>query len=284
LVYAHLLNTQGSAYYELNRLKPCREAHEAAIAIREQLLPEYDPEVAISFGNLGNVEAAEGNVDEALMWFEKAAKIREHAGDKAAIMLGLNYLQIGRAHFQKSKEYHSVAYEFYQKAEGIFNKKYAQSRIYIADLHYAHGNLEFAQEDYSAAARSYELCRRHSMDVNPLHPLTSAASYKLACAAFEQNHHKKALNLLNRALEIADIRSNGRVDGTCARILWKRAEILLDEPFGGQREEADRLKTDVELKHKEIAEKLGIDERLDDLDENEDKEKYFDLLVPGYFR
>jgi hypothetical protein len=29
---------------------------------------------------------------------------------------------------------------------------------------------------------------------------------------------------------------------------------------------------------------LGIDERLDDLDENEDKEKYFDLLVPGYFR
>jgi hypothetical protein len=59
-IHAHLLNTRASAYYELNKLKPSREAIEAAIEIREQLLSEYDPEVAISFANLGNVEAAEG--------------------------------------------------------------------------------------------------------------------------------------------------------------------------------------------------------------------------------
>ena len=284
LTYAHLLNTQGSAWYELNKLKPCRDAFTAAIAIREQRLSKDDPEVAISFANLGNVEAAKGNLDKALEWFEKAANIREHVGDKAATLLGLNYLQIGRVYFQKGQSDYGRAYDFYQRAEGIFNKRIGQNRTYVADLHYAYGNLEFAQKDFSAAARSYELCRRHSMDVNPLHPLTSAACYKSACAAFEQDHHKKALNLLKRALEIADIRSNGTVDGTCARILWKRAEILLDERLGDQREYAHKLMTEVELKHKEIAEKLGIDERLDDLEENEDKERYFDLLVPGYFR
>jgi tetratricopeptide (TPR) repeat protein len=199
-------------------------------------------------------------------------------------MLGLNYLQIGRVHFQKGKEHYSLAYDLYQKAEGIFNKRVGQNRSYIADLHFAYGNLEFAEEDFMAAARSYELCRRISMDYNPLHPLTSAACYKLACTAFEQNHHKKALNLLDRALEIADIRSNGTVDGTCARILWKKAEILLDDPLGNRREDGHRLKNDVEFKHKEIAESLGIDARLEDLEESEDKEKSFDLLVPGYFR
>ena len=284
LTYAHLLNTQGSAWYELNKLKLCRDAFEAAIAIREKLLSEDDPEVTISFANLGNVEAAEGNLDEALMWFGKAANIRERVGDKAATLLGLNYLQIGRAYFQKGRSDYSRAYDFYQRAEGIFNKRTGRNRNYVADLHYAYGNLEFAQKDFSAAARSYELCRRHNMDVNPLHPQMSAACYKLACAAFEQDQHKKALNLLRKALEIADIRSNSTIDGTCARILWKRAEILLDEPLGDQREYALRLMTDLEFKHKEIAEMLGIDERLEDLEENEDKERYFDLLVPGYFR
>jgi len=184
--------------------------------------------------------------------------------------------------FQKGE--YTRAYEFYQRSEGIFNKRVGRNRSYTADLHYAYGNLEFAKGNWTAAARSYELCRRISMDYNPLHPLTSAACYKLACAEFEQNHHKKALNLLEKALEIADIRSCGVVDGTCARILWKRAEVLLDEPVATRRDEGYALMTDVELRQTEIAEKLGIDLRLDELKEGEDKEKTFDLLVPGYFR
>lgn len=266
----------------MNRLAPSREAIEAAIEIRKQVLQANDPEIAISLANLGNVEAAEGHLDEAQVLFEEAAAIRERAGDSAATMLGLNYLQLGRVYFQKGA--HTHAYNLYQRAEGIFNKRVGRNRSFTADLHYAYGNLEFAKGNFVVAARSYELCRRISMDYNPLHPLTSAACYKLACAEFEQNHHKKALNLLEKALEIADIRSCSTVDGTCARIMWKKAEVLLDEPVANRRTEGHKLMTEVELKQTEIAEKLGVDLRLDDLQEGEDKEKTFDLLVPGYFR
>jgi tetratricopeptide (TPR) repeat protein len=282
ITYAHLLNTRASAYYELNQLTPSREAIEAAIEIRQEVLQANDPEIAISLANLGNVEAAEGNLDEALSLFGDAAAIRERAGDSAATMLGLNYLQLGRVYFQKGD--HAHAYDLYQRAEGIFNKRVGRNRSYTADLHYAYGNLEFAKGNFAVAARAYELCRRISMDYNPLHPLTSAACYKLACAEFEQNHHKKALNLLEKALEIADIRSCGTVDGTCARIMWKKAEVLLDEPVANRRDEGHRLTTEVELRQTEIAEKLGVDLRLDELEEGEDREKTFDLLVPGYFR
>jgi tetratricopeptide (TPR) repeat protein len=266
----------------LNRLAPSREAIEAVIEIRKEVLPPNDPEIAISLANLGNVEAAEGHLDEALSLFDEAAAICERAGDSAATMLGLNYLYLGRVYFQKGNYAH--AYDLYQRAEGIFNKRVGRNRSYTAGLHYAYGNLEFARGNFVGAARAYELCRRISMDYNPLHPLTSAACYKLACAEFEQNHHKKALNLLEKALEIADIRSCGNVDGTCTRIMWKKAEVLLDEPLATRRGEGHKLMTEVELRQTEIAEELGVDLRLDELEEGEDKGKTFDLLVPGYFR
>jgi tetratricopeptide (TPR) repeat protein len=280
--YAHLLNTRATAYYELNRLGLSRQAIETALSIRQQILPENHLEIAISLANLGNVEAAEGNLDGALVLFKQVAAICEHIGDPAATMLGLNYLQLGRVFFQKGD--YKEAYELYQRSEGIFNKRVGRDRNYTANLHHAYGDLEFAKGNYVGAARAYELCRRISMDYNPLHPLTSAACYKLACAEFEQNRHKKALNLLEKALEIADIRSCGIVDGTCARILWKRAQVLLDEPLATRRDEGHKLMTEVELKQTEIAEKLSIDLRLEELQEGEDKEKTFDLLVPYYFR
>jgi tetratricopeptide (TPR) repeat protein len=166
----------------------------------------------------------------------------------------------------------------------VFMKRAGRNRQYTAHLQYEYGNLEFAQGDYQAAGRAYDLCRRINMDFNPLHPLTAAACYKLACNEFEQDHHKRALNFLDKALNIQDIRTNGVVDGTIARIMWKKAEILLDEPVGGRREEAARLRADAEIRQREIADELGIDLKLEDLEKEQDREKTFDLLVPGYFR
>jgi len=280
LVYAHLLNTAGNAYYELNKLGQSRESAEQALDIRRSLLHPNHAELANVLSNLGNVDSAEGRLDEALEKFNQAARIREYIGDAAAVLLALNYLQIGRVYFLQ--EDHTTAYKFYQKSEGIFMKKAGRNRNLTAHLHFAYGNLELAADEFVTASRSFEYSRRIIMDYNPLHPLCAAAYYKQACAEFEQNHHRKALGLLAKALDIADMRSANVVDGTVARILWKQAEVIMDDPLAEGRDEADRLKIDLELRQREIAESLGVDLR--GYDRYEDREKSFDLLVPGYFR
>jgi len=166
----------------------------------------------------------------------------------------------------------------------VLNKKAGRNKLFTANLQYAYGNLEFAQGQYAQAARSYDLTRQISKDFNPMHPLTAAACYKLACTEFEQDNHKKALNYLSKALDIAELRGTNEVDGmdgTVVRILFKRAEVLLDDPLG-DRTDGTQLMNDMLFRQKDVAEKLEVDLR--GFDMLEDREKGFDLLVPGYFR
>jgi hypothetical protein len=64
----------------------------------------------------------------------------------------------------------------------------------------------------------------------------------------------------------------------CTRILWKRAEVLLDDPLGNRRDKGHILKIEAEWKHQEIAEQLGISLRLNELADDVDKEESFDAL------
>ncbi|EXJ60696.1 hypothetical protein A1O7_04849 [Cladophialophora yegresii CBS 114405] len=282
LDYAHLLNTAGVTYYELNKLRSARGVLEQCYIIRSRLLPEDHAEIATILSNLGNLETAEGNFEAASVWLERAVSIRESIGDEAASLLALNYLQIGRVHFLQ--DHFAEAYSMYQKCEGVLNKEKGRNRLFTANLHYAYGNLEFEQGQYMQAARSYDLTRQISKDFNPMHPLTAAACYKLACTEFEQDNHKKALNYLSKALDIAELRGTSEfdgMDGTVVRILFKQAEVILDDPLG-DREEGTQLMNDMLFRQKDVAEKLEVDLR--GFDSLEDREKGFDLLVPGYFR
>ena len=282
LVYANLLNTAGVTYYEMNKLRRAREVLEQCYALRSRNLPEEDAEIANVLSNLGNLDTAEGNLEKALEWFEKSAVIRIAIGDEAALLLAQNYLQIGRVLFLQ--EDYTKSYSMYQKCEGVLNKKAGRNKLFTANLQYAYGNLEFAQQQFAQAARCYELTRQISKDFNPMHPLTAAACYKLACTEFEQDNHKKALNYLSKALDIAELRGSSEIDGmdgTVVRILFKRAEVLLDDPLG-DRTEGTQLMNDMLFRQKDVAEKLEVDLRGTDV--LEDREKGFDLLVPGYFR
>jgi tetratricopeptide (TPR) repeat protein len=282
LDFAHLLNTEGTTYFEQNKLRLSRDACEAARRIREEKLNSDSAEMAIVLGNLGNIESAQGNLEEALELLTQAARIRERIGDEAAVMLALNYLQIGRVYFLKGE--YTRAYIEYQRCEGVFLKKAGRNGWFLADLYYAYGNLEFAQRDYSQAGRSFERARRVCMDYNPLHPLTAAVYYKIACTEFEQDHHTKALGNLEKAMNIAEVRSSNVIDGTLARIIWKKAEILLDSEIAGpqKREEARASKNEMELRQREIAEAMGVDLR--GYEDDADREASFDLLVAGYYR
>jgi tetratricopeptide (TPR) repeat protein/Cdc6-like AAA superfamily ATPase len=282
LDYAHLLNTESTTYFEQNRLRQSREAAEVARAIRGEKLSPDSADYAIVLANLGNIETAQGNYSEALKLLEEAAGIRYQIGDDAAVMLALNYLQIGRVFFLQGE--YTRAYNSYQQCEGVFMKKAGRNSWFLADLHYAYGNLEFAQDDFQSAGKSYERARRICMEQNPLHPLTAAVFYKLACTEFEQDHHTKALGNIEKAMSIAEVRSPNVTDGTLARILWKKAEIMLDGALAGPQKlkEAQDLKDGMELKQREIAENLEVELR--GFEDDDDREKSFDLLVAGYYR
>jgi len=130
LLAAHLRNTEASAYFDVNQLNICREGFEIAIRIREEKLPPNDKEFAVSLANLGNLETAEENFDEARDLLGKAATIRQEIGDPAATMLALTYLQIGRVH-SLEKDY-PAALRMFQKSEALFNRQ-TGARDYLAE-------------------------------------------------------------------------------------------------------------------------------------------------------
>ena len=280
LPFAHLVNTEGVTYFELNMLRESRKALEQCLEIREAALPEGHPEIANVLANLGNVETAEGNYEQALEYLEKAAAIREDIGDSAAVLLSLNYIQIGRVN--ALQEDPTKAYRMYQKAEGVMNKRSGANKFFAAHLHFAYGNLELRSKEFTTAAASFEKARLLAKDRNALHPLVAAAWYKLGCAEFEMDHYGKSINFLNKALDIAEVRSPGEMDGTIARIQWKISEVLLDDPLGDKQTEGEKLKSEMEFAQRDIADKLGVDLR--GMDEWQDREQSFDMLVPGYFR
>jgi tetratricopeptide (TPR) repeat protein len=254
---------------------------ESCLYIRQSLLDEDHIEIANVLLNMANLETAEGNLEAAIGYADRSASICEAKGTQAATLLASTHLCLGRVYFLQ--EDFPQAYLTYQKCERVLNRLPGRNKM-RADLQYAYGNLEFAQGQYEDAARSYELTRQISKDFNPMHPLTAAACYKLACTEFEQDNHKKALNYLSKALDIAELRGSSEVDGmdgTVVRILFKRAEVLLDDPLGG-RVEGTQLMNDMLFRRKDVADKLEVD--LGGYDMLEDRERGFDLLVPGYFR
>jgi tetratricopeptide (TPR) repeat protein len=276
LLHAKILNTEGSARFELNQLKSARAAFEEAREIRVTRLAPDDPLVASILANCGNVESAEGYLEEADSLFVEAARIRETYGDRETQMLGLTYLQRGRVWYLKGE--YSRASELYYKADACFKKKTGQNHVHLADLCYAQGNLELARKDLHQAKRHYDMCRDLSRKIEIFSPLVVATNYKLACVEHAMGHADKALYWLDKAYDVADIRSAGEIDGLTARTLWKKAEILQDNPL--RREEGLELERQMIRERSLIAAKLQLHIEYD----NPSGDSAFDILVPGYFR
>lgn len=63
----------------------------------------------------------------------------------------------------------------------------------VTSLHYAYGNLELRQGNYALARRAYDECLKHAQADTPIHPLTAAAYYKLACVETLWRNYDNAL-------------------------------------------------------------------------------------------
>ena len=87
--------------------------------------------------------------------------------------------------------------------------------------------------------------------------------------------------MLNKALNIAEIRNPGADDGTVARIMWKLADVLKELHVNA--EEGEEMATRAMLIRREITGRtLATGEFVDkNYDEMEDA---YDALVSGFFR
>ncbi|MCJ1359550.1 MAG: hypothetical protein MMC33_009552 [Icmadophila ericetorum] len=224
-IYAHLLNTAASCSFELNDLKRCREASEQGLRLRtkflEEKIPNAEVELANNLNNFGNLESAAGNLDEALTWFGRAEEIRTRIGEEEIVALGVTHLTTGRAYFLK-KEY-SQALSRYKMAEDIFAKKLGPNNYFAAHLAYARGNLELDQNNIAAARSYYDRALEILEEASPFHVFLCACYYKKACLDWIERRDDKALELLEKALAIAELQE---ARGDEVRIVRKQEQIL----------------------------------------------------------
>jgi hypothetical protein len=51
----------------------------------------------------------------------------------------------------------------------------------VKSVHYAYGNIDFAQKSWDGAKRAYEASLKICLASFPIHPITAAAYYSLGC-------------------------------------------------------------------------------------------------------
>lgn len=277
LLYSHLVNILGAVYLERNQMKKSRAFFTEAKELREFHLPADHPQLATSLSNLGNVETSDGNLDEAQDLFEQAARIKESHGEAEVVSLGMSFLQLGRVAALRDETF--VAINRYDKAEACWMRRPAQAQQFTAFLHYGRGNLELSRPDFDQATAQYEKCRDLCYNNFPVHPLAAAAFYKLALCDIGRGErfYKKAFANLEKAYNIATVRSGGETDGVVARIQWKKAELMIDDP--NQRSEGLKIRDSLKLDIQEIATELDLM-----IQPQWSDEETIEMLITGYFR
>jgi len=287
LQYATLCNIAGGAYYELNRLNECRQHWERFLKIQETLLPEGSLERSNSLHNMGNLESTCDNLDTAMDYFKRSIAIRIEAGDMAASLLANSYLCMSRVHYLRSE--FDEAFNLLGQSEALFFRTAGADAHFMAHVHYAYGNIEFAQKRWPSARRSYEASLKVGLASAPIHPITAAGYYSIGCVEFEKRNLDNAKGYLDKAMAIAQLRSPTRDDGTMARILWKTSEVMNEDPYGTYKVEADQMRVRAEVARRDLTnsgEGTGLVFSLDE-EGNADGaeiEDSYDALVPGFFR
>jgi len=116
------------SYFKLNDPVNARKVLTVSRTIRERILDPSDEELAATYGNLGNLEAAEGNLDLAMKYQRRSLAIREKLSG-TEIMRGIVHQCMGRIFFLKG-EYQAAAEE-YRRCETLFLEYFGPEYLMI---------------------------------------------------------------------------------------------------------------------------------------------------------
>ncbi|CAD6586563.1 MAG: hypothetical protein ASARMPRED_002760 [Alectoria sarmentosa] len=271
IAYETVPDKQSALY---NDLKPCRDFNEKSLQIREAVLAPDDLDLVSSYHNLGGIASAQDRYDEALELLTKTEEIRVKAGAETVVSLGLTHMIVGRVHFLR-KQY-SAASERYDMAENTIESSPGPMSQLMAHLIYAFGNLEYAQDNITAAKELYETGHKRSHDLDPTHILTATFDYKFGVVEAQLQNYAKAMHRLQDALAVVE---RHQAKGDIARIFRRQAIVIRENPSStpAQMKEADKLMEKAERIRARLSGWVVQDPSLPE-------DLVYDDLVCGYFR
>ncbi|ETS76502.1 hypothetical protein PFICI_11889 [Pestalotiopsis fici W106-1] len=239
LTRAHLLNTESQIHFSMNKLDKCREALEESQRIREKRLGLVHEELANTYMNLGNLEAAEGNYDKSLDFYERSIHIREQIPNPGAqLMVGLCHLNLARALLWKG-DFESSGAEL-DKSQSIMEEHGGENYHDIVFVHFMRGNLYFEQGDLEKARELYQASLDMLVAQMSTHPKVAAIHFKIGTTHYRLGRWQEAMVALSKALHVARNREENTL-GEQARIIRRQAQVLESIPSPGPSVELLRL-------------------------------------------
>jgi len=153
--------------------------------------------VAGIYNNLGNLDLASNNVDDAIVWYNRSARIWKQGGDSTAANLALTYLCMARYLMLRGEL--DEALSMTTKSEALFSRTQGNEAGFITYVYYLTGNIHYLAQHWSLSWRSYNECLKIGLATMPIHPLTAAAYYSLGCVEISMGHAENAKNYLDKA-------------------------------------------------------------------------------------
>ncbi|KAH7416714.1 hypothetical protein BKA64DRAFT_655866 [Cadophora sp. MPI-SDFR-AT-0126] len=193
MIYAELRLIAGCHHYNMNELADCRKSWEESLRVRQKLLHDKpnDMRIAAIYNNIGNLELAVGNEDDAEEYYLKSMKIWLIGGDQTAQQLAVTYLCLGR--FYLLQRNFSEAIRYTNLSETLFVRTAGPDLAFIANVHYLYGSISLAQGDLESAWASYDSCLKIALPIMPLHPLTASAWFSLGVVQNAKKNYPLAL-------------------------------------------------------------------------------------------
>ena len=122
---------------------------DSARVLQEEHFGLQDPDLVITYHEIGFVNAEQGKLKEALKWFDKALKIQEQVLNPLSPALAISYSNIGVVYYEQGN--YDKAMEFYDKAlkieEQVLNPLSPNLAISYSNI----GLVYYAQENYDKA-------------------------------------------------------------------------------------------------------------------------------------
>ena len=172
---------------------------DTARVLQEKHFGLQDPELAISYNNIGGVYLNKGNYDEALKWLNKALKIQEQILDPMSIDLATTYNNIGAVNNEKGDL--EEALKWYDKALEIQEKVLDPLHPDLALLYNNKGLVYFEQGKYEEAIKWLDKALEIEEKVlDSLHPDLANTYANIGLAYKGMKNYEKALEYLEKAL------------------------------------------------------------------------------------